>query len=160
MPGPAGPIGPTGAAGAPGSGDSALFFALMPPDNAATVAPGQDVQFPQDGPTTSSGTSRISPSAFVLSTAGVYRVTFQVPVTESGQLVVTLDGVELPYTVTGRATGTSSIALSTLVDATAAGDIITVRNPIGGISALTITPLAGGIQPVSATLLIELVKAH
>ena len=27
------------------------FFALMPPDNAATVAPGTDVSFPQDGPT-------------------------------------------------------------------------------------------------------------
>ena len=113
--GPRGANGPAGATGAPGvagpigSGDAALFFALMPGDNAATVASGADVAFPQDGPTTSTGTVRASVSAFVLADVGVYRITFQVPVTEPGQLVLTRNGVELPYTVTGRATGTSSI---------------------------------------------------
>ena len=34
------------------------FYALMPPDNAATVAPGTDVSFPQDGPT--GGTRAVS----------------------------------------------------------------------------------------------------
>jgi hypothetical protein len=158
--GPTGPTGPIGATGAMGAGDSALFYALMPGDNSSTVAVGQDVEFPQNGPTTRPGTVRSSATAFVLATAGVYRVTFQVPVMESGQLVLTLNGVELPYTVTGRATGTSSIGLSTLVDATAANDVITVRNPAGNSNALTITPFAGGSGPVSATLLIELVKAN
>ncbi len=55
--GPMGPMGlrgPQGPAGAAGPAGSVLgyadFYALMPPDNAATVAPGTDVSFPQDGP--------------------------------------------------------------------------------------------------------------
>ena len=46
--GPTGATGPTGEAG--GVLNYADFYALMPPDNAATVAPGTDVSFPQDGP--------------------------------------------------------------------------------------------------------------
>jgi hypothetical protein len=130
----------------------------MPPDNSFTVFAGGDVEFPQDGPTTSTGTIQLTPSAFSLGTAGTYRVTFQVPVTEAGQLVLTLDGVELAYTVTGRSTGASYIGETTLVTATA-GQILTVRNPAGSGWALTISPIAGGTNPVSATLLIELVEA-
>jgi len=43
-----GPTGPTGPSG--GILNFADFYALMPPDNAATVATGTDVDFPQDGP--------------------------------------------------------------------------------------------------------------
>jgi hypothetical protein len=131
----------------------------MPSDNATTVAAGSDVNFPQTGPTTSAGTTRLTPSAFLLATPGVYRVTFQVPVTEQGQLVLTLDGVELAYTVTGRSAGTTSIGETTLVTTTVADQVLTVRNPTFGILALTVTPDAGGFEPASATLLIELVKA-
>ena len=48
--GPAGLDGATGATGPTGPAGSVLnfadFYALMPPDNAATVAPGTDVSFP------------------------------------------------------------------------------------------------------------------
>lgn len=45
--GPTGPVGPTGATGTAGGVlNYADFYALMPPDNAATVAPGTDVSFP------------------------------------------------------------------------------------------------------------------
>ena len=43
-PGPFGLMGPQGPAG--GVLNYADFYALMPPDNAATVAPGTDVSFP------------------------------------------------------------------------------------------------------------------
>jgi hypothetical protein len=148
-----------GTPGEIGSGDAALFYALTPPDNAATVAVGADVEFPQDGPTTSAGTARSTASSFQLATPGVYRVSFTISVVEGGQLVLTLDGVELPHTVTGRATGTSIISLTTLVETTSANQVLTVRNSLGSISALTIAPFAGGVNPSSATLLIELVKA-
>ena len=58
-------------------------------------------------------------STFVLPSIAVYRVAFSVPVEEAGQLVLTLNGSELPYTVTGRATGTSAIAGEALVRTTA-----------------------------------------
>ncbi len=131
----------------------------MPPDNAATVAPGTDVDFPQDGPSTSSVTTRSSASAFVLATPGVYRVTFSVSVDEPGQLILTLDGTDLTHTVAGRATGTSLLGMTTLVETTSANQVLTVRNPTGNSTALTVTPIAGGTRPVAATLLIELVEA-
>ena len=50
--GPAGAMGPTGPQGPAGQiSNFADFYALMPPDHAATIAPGTDVSFPQDGPT-------------------------------------------------------------------------------------------------------------
>jgi len=56
----------------------------MPPDNAATVAPGTDVSFPQDGPNSGSGISRIGVNSFNLSDIGTYQVLFQVGVSEAG----------------------------------------------------------------------------
>jgi hypothetical protein len=158
--GPAGPKGDTGdtgsqgPAGSAGTSTFAEFFALMPPDNAATVAPGTDVGFPQDGPT-SGDVLRIDPSSFNLPSIGTYRVAFNVSVDEPGQLILTLNGADLAYTVTGRATGTSQITAGPLVQTTVINSVLTVRNPAGNSNALTITPLAGGTRPVAATLTIE-----
>ncbi len=134
------------------------FFALMPPDNAATVAPGTDVSFPQDGPTGGASISRTGPSTFNLADIGVSQVSFQVSISEAGQLILTLNGADLAYTVVGRATGTSQIVGTALVETTTINSIITVRNPAGNSTALTITPLAGGTRPSSAHLVITRIK--
>jgi hypothetical protein len=130
----------------------------MPPNNSATVAIGSDVQFPQDGPNSGTTIARTSASTFRLSNIGTYQVLFQVSITEAGQLVLTLDSgggaVELAYTVVGRATGTSQIVEMALVQTSVANSILTVRNPAGETTALTVTPLAGGTNPVSAHLVI------
>ena len=52
------------------------------------------------------------------------------------------------------ATGTSDISGMFLVDITTINSVLTVRNPAGNAAALTITPLAGGTNPVSAHLVI------
>jgi Collagen triple helix repeat (20 copies) len=154
--GPVGPAGLTGPAGADAVSSFAEFYALMPPDNAATVGPGTDVDFPQDGPQDSAADiARLSADSFGLEAIGIYRVDFSVPVDEPGQLELTLDGTPLAYTVTGRATGTSAIAGEALVQTTAAHGVLTVRNPASEPSGLTITPAAGGTEPSSATLTIE-----
>ena len=137
------------------AGTFADFFALMPPDNAATVAPGADVQFPQTA--SASGIVRADASNFGLPGGGTYQVMFQVSVSEAGQLVLVLNGIELPYTVVGRATGTSEIVGMAVIATT--GDsstysTLSVRNPAAAVTALTITPLAGGANPVSAHLVI------
>ena len=156
--GPAGEQGPIGPAG--GTLEFANFFALMPPDNAATVAAGEAVDFPQDGPASGSITrSGISPDEFVLGPIGTYEVTWQASITAAGQLDLWLDSgagaMELPETVVGRATGTSQIVGSTLITTTTTDSILSVRNPSGNTPALTITPLAGGTHAVSATLTIK-----
>jgi len=126
----------------------------MPPDNAATVTPGTDVSFPQDGPNSGSGIVRTSASSFNLADIGTYQVLFQVSVDEAGKLVLTLNGNELAYTVVGKATGTSQIIEMAIVTTTSINSILTVRNPADNPAALTITPLAGGTEPVSAHLVI------
>jgi hypothetical protein len=147
-----GPIGPS---------SYAEFYALMPPDNAATVAAGSAVQFPRNGPQQGgivSGAGN-SDTSFVLPNVGTYRVAFSVSVTEPGQLELTLDSgagaVALPYTVYGRATGTSEISGEALVTTTVANSDLSVVNPTGNSPALTITPAAGGTHAVAASLVIE-----
>ncbi|WP_176549008.1 collagen-like repeat preface domain-containing protein [Bacillus thuringiensis] len=157
--GPTGDIGPTGATGSTGGVlDFADFYALMPPDNAATVGVGGDVDFPRDGPFSGVGIARTGADTFNLSAIGTYQVLFQVSVTEAGQLVLTLNSgagaVELAYTVVGRATGTSQIVGMALVQTSVINSILTVRNPASESTALTITPLAGGTESVSAHLVI------
>ena len=166
-PGPIGPIGPIGATGATGptgptgpSGSIAFadFFAMMPPDNAATIAVGSDITFPQNGPTSASAITRISASTFNLAAVGTYQVMFQVSVNEAGQLVLTLNGTEQAVTVVRRATGTSQIVGISLLTTSTPNSILTVRNPTGSSAALTITPLAGGVAPVSAHLFITQIQ--
>lgn len=156
--GPQGPVGETGAQGPRGIAGGVLgyadFYALMPPDNSATVAPGTDVSFPQNGPIANTNIGRLGPSSFNLGPIGTYQILFQVSVTEAGQLLLTLNGADLEYTVVGRATGTSQIVGMALVSTTAVNSVLTVRNPAGNAAALTVTPLAGGTRPVSAHLVI------
>ena len=155
--GPTGPQGETGATGPTGPSGFASyadFYALMPPDNAATVAPGADVSFPQDGPNSGTGITRAGPSSFFLSEIGVYSVLFEVTATQSGQLMLTLNGADLPYTVFGRDTGTTQIVGMAIVETNSVNSLLTVRNPAGNSTALIISPLSGGTRPVSAHLLI------
>lgn len=147
-----GPRGPQGPAG--GVLNYADFYALMPGDNSATVAPGTDVSFPQDGPNSGTGIARSGPDSFTLADIGVYHVLFQASGTEAGQLMLTLNGEDLAYTVAGRATGGSQIVGMAIVETTEVDSVLTVRNPAGNAAALTITPLAGGTWPVSAHLVI------
>ena len=138
-------------------GAFADFYALMPPDNAATIAPGTDVQFPQNGPTSGTGViTRAGAGTFNLSAIGTYQIMFQVSVTESGQLVLDLNGIDLAYSLVGRATCCSQIVGIALITTSVVNSILSVRNPIGNSNALTITPLAGGIDPSSAHLVITL----
>ncbi len=157
--GPVGPQGPIGPQGEPGGILAfADFYALMPPDNSATVAPGTDVSFPQDGPNSNTGITRIGVDSFNLADIGTYQIQFQVSVTEAGQLLLSLNGADLAYTVVGKATGTSQIIGMALVTTTVMNSTVTVRNPAGNTTALTITPLAGGSRSVSAHLVITRIQ--
>ena len=138
--------------GTDGGGEFADFYALMPGDNAATVAIGGAVQFPQNGP--SSGTiMRLAADQFSLPAIGTYQVMFQVSINEPGQLAISLNGNAVASTTVGRATGTSQIVGIALVTTTAVNTVLSVINS-GGFSALSITPLAGGTNLVSAHLVI------
>jgi hypothetical protein len=129
----------------------------MPGDNAATIAVGAAVLFPQDGESDGIITSP-SDSEFNLPDPGTYQVFFQVSVAEAGQLVLGINGIELPRTMVGRATGTSQIVGMSIIKTTLANSLLTVRNAAGNGFALTISTTAGGVNPVSANLVIMRIK--
>ncbi len=131
------------------------FYALSPPDNAFVVFPGSAISFPQSA-VASVGIQSFNGNAFVLVEPGIYQVSFQVSVIEAGQLALTRDGAELPYTVVGRATGASQIVGMSLVESFG-NSILQLINPNLNYP-LTITPLAGGQNPVSAHLVITRLK--
>ena len=81
-------------------------------------------------------------------------ISFEVSADQAGQLMLTLNGADLAYTVVGRATGASQITGMALVETTTVNSILTVRNPASNPAALTVTPLAGGTRSVSAHLVI------
>lgn len=68
------------------------------------------------------------------------------------------NAASLAYTIVGRATGTSDISGMFLIETTTINSILTVRNPAGNSTALTITPLAGGTNLVSAHLVINCIN--
>jgi len=159
--GPAGAVGTNGADGARGAtgpigpAEFAQFYALMPPDNPATVPPGAAVDFPRLGPQSGDSIFRVDADTFRLGKPGTYRVSFQVPVNEAGQLLVELNGSELGYTVVGRANNSSQIVGDALVETTVANSVFDIVNPVGNSGSLTITPLAGGSRAVSASLVVQ-----
>jgi hypothetical protein len=153
--GPAGSTGSTGAAGT--SVDWAEFYGLYPGDPAAPIAAGSPMPFPELGPGGSGAISALNATTFQLATIGTYYVTFQVSVTEAGQLELTLNGAVLAYTVVGRDTGTSQIVGQALVTTTSANSTLQVLNPASDSTSLTSTPNAGtgAVDAVSASLIIE-----
>lgn len=132
------------------------FYALMPSDNGTAIAVGADVAFPQNGSSSLTDITRVggSTTGFTLGPIGTYQITFSVPVSIAGQLVVTLNNTELSYGVFGRAAITSPISGSLLVTTATTNNVITIRNPAVNAASLPITTNAGGASAVSAHLVI------
>jgi hypothetical protein len=150
--GPQGIQGNVGPAGPAGSSDYADFYALMPGDNTAIVDFDNDVEFPQNGPNSATGITRVSATTFNLADVGTYEVHFTVSVDEPCQLQLRLNGMGLSSTVVGRATGNSQITGNFLIQTSVPNSFLSVMNT--GFP-FTITPIAGGFNPVSAHLVIK-----
>lgn len=129
------------------------FYALMPGDNSSTIAVNTPIFFPQNGPSNGAATS-LGAGLFNLPNAGDYEIAWQASVTEAGQLQLAIGGVGLAATVVGRAALTSQIVGNTMITV-AANSHLSVINAAGNSTALTLTPNAGGTNPVSATLSIK-----
>jgi len=144
-----GPTGLTGPTGQSGIFSAADFYLITP---SPTIAPGTAINFSIDGPIFGPDITRIDSSQFNLASIGIYQVFFQASITEPGQLSVALN--DIPISIVGRATGTNQITSLSLLQTTTINTILTIVNPIGETTALTLTPFAGGINQVSAHLVI------
>ena len=152
--GATGPQGPQGVPGQRSIINYAEFFSLMPPDNAAPIAVGDFCHFAQNG-INSGVISRASLSSFILPNIGIYEIMFNVCVAEAGQLVIDLNGNELPNTVFGRATGTTQIIGISLIETTSINSIVAIKNPLGNSTALTVVPLSGGTKSNVCNIIIK-----
>jgi len=151
--GQTGPSGPTGPSGVSTALSYADYYAIMPTDNLLQVAVGAAVQFPQSGPTSLDGNiTRLSASTFQIANTGTYLIQFQVSITEAGQLGILLNRTLL--TVSGRSAGNSQIVGSCIAIMPIANSVVSIVNPTGNSSALTVTTNAGGFQAAYAHLII------
>jgi hypothetical protein len=157
--GPTGPIGPTGATGPIATLGYAQFYGVSGsfglPDYPTMIGVGQPFPFPENGPV--GGTTPItrqfpSSSAFILPATGIYRVSWQISLSESNQVQLVLNGIPLSPSglgTTGQATGFNQNMNTMTIQATA-GDVLQLLNV--SPTSVTVTPLAGGSNPVAATL--------
>ena len=118
------------------------------------MATSVNVDFPRNGPNSNTGITRLTASTFNIGNIGTYLVEFVVSVTQTGQLVVTLNNNELSYAVFGSQSGSSQINGTLLITTTVANSVLSIRNPEDNNVSLRITPTAGGNESVSAHLVI------
>jgi hypothetical protein len=109
------------------------------------------VAFPRDGINSGTNISRLSDTEFALLDPGIYLVQFQIPVQGQSQVILTLNGVELPYTTVS---GTETLIGIALVETTVATSVLTVSNPNQANNDLNLSPGTGDELPVSAHLVI------
>ena len=121
------------------------------------IPAGGSVPFAQTGPASGIVRSGINGTDFVLPDAGVYEITWQVPIAQAGALALALNGTELPETVVGRDTGTTQIVGNVLINASA-NSVLSVRAASGNSSALTTTLVVGGGSFVTGSLVVKRIK--
>jgi hypothetical protein len=134
---------------------ASMFFALMPGDNAAPIAAGAAVLFPQVGPTIgNTAPIALTSSTFEVPDAGLYQISWQCDVAEAAQLMLRVNGGLIANSVASRAGLTVQVSNSVLVQL-AAGAVVEVINPPGNGTALTMTPADGNLtHSVGASLTI------
>jgi hypothetical protein len=114
-------------------------------DNPDSIDPGNSVNFPRPLINPFGTIQRVagSPSQFTLPPAGIFEITFQVTVQNTGELVVVLNGAEILETVVGKSGNGEIVGISI------------ISTPVGSPSILSInnlsTAVAGGIKVDEAT---------
>ncbi len=64
----------------------------------------------------------------------------------------------MPNTLVGRATGTSQIVGHTMINTILPNSLLSIINPSGNSTALTVTTIAGGTHAVTANLVITRIQ--
>lgn len=148
-PGMMGPQGPAGPAGRAVASAYASFYASQPSDNPNPIVAGGEVSFPNT--TAATGITQTTPSVFTLSESGVYLVSFNAT-TDAGQLQLTLNGTPLAYTTVGKTTTGDQLKSTAIITTAAPNSTLSVINPANSTTPITLTPSAGGANPVAAQL--------
>jgi hypothetical protein len=145
--GATGITGPTGATGGGVSGYG-YFYNVFP----QTVAIESDLVFSNNGAATPSLSHAPGTASIVVSSTGVYQVTFTVSSVEPNQFALFVNGAQVPGATYGSGGGTQQNTGQVILSLSA-GDLITLRNHSSS-SAVTLQTFAGGTQTnVNASIL-------
>ena len=131
-------------------------YALMPTDNSTAIASGASIAFPRQGPVSGTGFVQVSPTQLTLPHIGTYEVTVNAVINVPAQLIATLNGAPVASTVTGKDISGSNLQGSFLITTLLPNSILTIQNASAG--AITLVAAAGGTNPVSAQLIVKLLK--
>ncbi|MBQ9349266.1 MAG: collagen-like protein, partial [Oscillibacter sp.] len=134
------------------------FYALMPSDNADSIAPGGTVCLPNSGPNSGGCITRTGPDCFQLEEAGIYLILFNAAVQDQGQMVLHLNDADLPVSVSGQMGSLNQISGISLVTAPAGAEL-SLRNPADSNSPLTLSKAEDGCGSLSAHLVIMQLSA-
>ena len=129
-----------------------FYLSAFPP---IVIPAGGSVPFNQNGPASGIVRSGVNGTDFVLPDAGVYEITWQVPINQAGALALALNGFERIETTVGRSTSTTQIVGNVLINANAA-DVLSVRASSFNFSALTTDFAANPF--VTGSLVIKRIK--
>jgi hypothetical protein len=129
-------------------------------DNPDSISPGSSVNFPSPSINPYGTIQRVpgSKTNFSLPAGGVFEITFQVVVQNTGELVIVLNGSELAMTVVGKSGGGFIVGMS--IVSTPSGSspsVLSINNPASAVSGgLKIDESSGALtQPLSCHLIIK-----
>jgi hypothetical protein len=162
LPGPIGPIGPAGISALSNFAD---FYGLMSNglinDNPNDIEPGSAVNFPKPLINTYGTIQRLNgtnPNTFSLPPNGVFEITFQVTVQNTGELVIVLNGQELSMTIVGKSGGGMLVGMSIISTPPINSSTLSINNPSTAVEGgLKIDESSGSAlsQPLSCHLIIK-----
>jgi len=155
--GPTGATGNTGANGATGATGGLSQFGYIYNLTPRTVAIEADVIFDSNGIITPGITHSPGTTQIVVTTPGIYEVTFSVSGTQSNQFALFLNGSLVAGTIYGSGAGTQQNDGQAIITI-AAGGVLTLRNH-SSTAAVGLASTIGGTQAnVNASIVLKLLR--
>jgi hypothetical protein len=129
----------------------ANFYGLQPLNQIPVVTPGSPVEFPNNGPTTGNIT-RLTAGTFNVDLSGNYLISFNLTVIEAAEVVLVLNGVELPETVVARSTGETQLSGNFIINVPQSNSVISLNNASNTPFNLSSNSNTGSTKPLSLQL--------
>lgn len=83
---------------------------------------------------------RSSPSKFILPTSGIYEINFEASISTPGKMVITINGVEIKYSIVEKYKDNNQINGMALIHTTSPNSILCINNPIKDTMPLMLIP--------------------
>ncbi len=129
----------------------ANFYGLQPLNQIPVVTPGSPVEFPNNGPTTNNIT-RLTTGTFNVDLSGNYLISFNLTVVEAAEVVLVLNGVELPETVVARSTGETQLSGNFIINIPQSNSVLSLNNASNTPFNLSSNSNTGSTKPLSLQL--------